>query len=462
MQLMKEIPERFFGLFRSVNRDVYIQALLKINEEYEYNNYFLSFEVCVQVLSNFLSEQRILVMRDEQEDEIDLLEPPATRILRWLLKTGWLKKIEDFAEGVTNIVIPDYAAVFLDAFERLTREEQEETEVYIQNIYAILFSYKNDSRGDARLLQTALVNTRELNRVLQTMLHNMDKFFASLLEQEFYGDLLREHLDGYVEEIVRKKYHILKTTDNFYQYKTDIKRWLKEIAETENERLSLLEEEETGEEPDRRSQLRKRSQDILETVSAIERGIRDMERRIFYMDKEHTKYVRATVTRLNYLLNEERDMKGLVVQLLNAAADQEKGEQRLTRIGAQMNFSQVQILSGKSLYKRRKARTPFTEQLTPEEEPEELTRSDVLRLNRIQNRYSKKEIEEFLEERMENDCYQVDETTVDSEEAFEKLILAYDYALRKDSKFTAEQTQKEETLIEAGIYRYPELTFRRR
>ena len=25
-----------------------------------------------------------------------------------------------------------------------------------------------------------------------------------------YGDLLREHLDGYVEEIVQKKYHILK------------------------------------------------------------------------------------------------------------------------------------------------------------------------------------------------------------------------------------------------------------
>ena len=29
------------------------------------------------------------------------------------------------------------------------------------------------------------------------------------------GDLLKEHLDGYVEEIVRKKYHILKTSDNF-------------------------------------------------------------------------------------------------------------------------------------------------------------------------------------------------------------------------------------------------------
>ncbi|MFR1037698.1 MAG: Wadjet anti-phage system protein JetA family protein [Clostridium sp.] len=30
------------------------------------------------------------------------------------------------------------------------------------------------------LLKTALVNTRKLNKTLQDMLHNMDKFFASL------------------------------------------------------------------------------------------------------------------------------------------------------------------------------------------------------------------------------------------------------------------------------------------
>ena len=40
-KLMEEIPDRFWGLFRSVNRSIYIEALLRINEEYEYSNYFL-------------------------------------------------------------------------------------------------------------------------------------------------------------------------------------------------------------------------------------------------------------------------------------------------------------------------------------------------------------------------------------------------------------------------------------
>ena len=120
-----------------------------------------------------------------------------------------------------NIVIPDYASVLIEAFERLSSEPEEDTQVYIQNVYATLFFFKNDARMNLSMLRTALVNTRKLNRALQDMLHNMDRFFARLLEKQNYGELLREHLKGYVEEVVERKYHILKTSDNFYIYKTD-------------------------------------------------------------------------------------------------------------------------------------------------------------------------------------------------------------------------------------------------
>ena len=58
MQLMNEIPDTFWSLFRSVNRDIYIEALLCINEEYEYNNYFLTKEVCIQILRSGAFERR--------------------------------------------------------------------------------------------------------------------------------------------------------------------------------------------------------------------------------------------------------------------------------------------------------------------------------------------------------------------------------------------------------------------
>ena len=315
-----EIPESFWGLFRSRNRQIYIDALLQVNDEYQYSNYFLSREICIQTLSDHFARQKVTLEQEETEDDFDLLEPLSTRILNWLLRTGWLRKVEDYGAMTVNIVIPDYAAVFVDAFAHLAGEDEDETQVYIQNVYGILFAFKNDPRSNISLLKTALINTRRLNKTLQDMLHNMDKFFSNLLEQRGYGDLLKEHLDGYVEEIVRKKYHILKTSDNFYLYKTDIKKWLGEMRQDYPWLLQVCE---------RNKRLRGldiRVEELEEQLDMIERGFDDIEHRIINMDREHTRYIRATVTRLNYLLNREDNMKGLVIQLLNHLSEAEGKE----------------------------------------------------------------------------------------------------------------------------------------
>ena len=374
MQLRNEIPDTFWSLFRSVNREIYIDALLYINDEYQYNNYFLTKEACIQVLSDMNARKRYELQWEESESEFDMLETPSSRILNWLLRTGWLKRIEDYNTLVTNIVIPDYSAIFIDAFERLNSEDMEETDIYIQNVYATLFSFQNDARANLGMLRTALVNTRRLNKALQDMLHNMDKFFARLLDQKSYGDLLKEHLDGYVEEIVRKKYHILKTSDNFYIYKMDIKKCLRDMREDE----AWIEQVR-----DRSRAIGDTGEDVLELLDLIERGFDDIEHRIANMDKEHTKYVRATVTRLNYLLSGESDTKGLVIKLLNRMSESADYDEVLAKTGEKMNLSLLEILSEKSLYKRRKGRRDFISQMEPDEEIADLDKEDVLKLYEI-------------------------------------------------------------------------------
>lgn len=454
MQLRNEIPDTFWSLFRSVNRDIYIEALLCINEEYQYNNYFLTREVCIQVLGDMNARKRFKLQWEENETEFDMLETPSSRILNWLLKTGWLKRIEDYQTLVTNIVIPDYSAVFIEAFERLSSEDMQDTEIYIQNVYATLFSFKNDSRANLGMLRTALVNTKRLNKALQDMLHNMDKFFARLLEQNNYEDLLREHLDGYVEEIVQKKYHILKTSDNFYIYKMDIKKCLRDMREDEE----WIEEIRT-----RAAQMGDTKDDVLDLLDQIERGFDDIEHRIANMDKEHAKYVRATVTRLNYLLSGETDTKGLVVQLLNRMSQTEDAQEQdamIRETGERMNLSLLEILSEKSLYKRRRPRMDFISKIAPDQALPDLDKDDVLKLNRIQMRYSRSQIEEFIESYMDGEVMDASKISLMDEEAFEKLILAYDYSTRKNSKYMV--LEEEPDQIENGSYKYPALKFVRR
>ena len=446
MQMRFEIPDSFWSLFRSVNRETYIEALLVINEEYEYSNYFLTREVCQQVLGDLYARKRMELKREENETEFDMLETPASRILNWLIKTGWLKKIEEFSTLTVNIVIPDYAAVFIEAFERMTSENMEETEIYIQNVYATLFSFRNNPRVNIGMLKTALVNTKKLNKALQDMLHNMDKFFGRLLDQNYYGDLLKEHLNGYVEEIVRKKYHILKTSDNFYIYKMDIKDCLRDMRENED----------WIEDVRKRSQAAGEKEDVLDLLDQIERGFDDIEHRISNMDKEHTKYVRATVTRLNYLLSGETDTRGLVVQLLNKMSASLEREEMIRMTGAKMNLSYLELLSEKSLYKRKKGRKDFISQMEADETIDDLDREDVLKLNKIQKRYSRKQIEDFIEEHMKDEIMDSTELELD-EENFEKLILAYDYCTRKTSRYDV--LEKEPEMIERDGYSYPALRF---
>ena len=449
MQSHYEIPDTFWSLFRSVNREIYIESLLCINQEYEYSNYFLTREVCLQILSDRNTQKRIRLEREESETELDLLETTSSRILNWLVKTGWLKKIEDYTSLTTNIVIPDYAAIFIEAFEKLSSQELEETDIYIQNVYATLYSFQNNPKVNLNMLRTALVNTKKLNKALQDMLHNMDKFFERLLDKKTYGELLREHLDGYVEEVVRKKYHILKTSDNFYIYKMDIKKCLREMRENDEWIESVrARAKATGDE----------KEDVLEILDQIERGFDDIEHRISNMDKEHSKYIRATVSRLNYLLSDETERHGMLILLLNklgSAETESEQSEMLKEVAEHMNLSSFDVLSDNPLYKRRRRRK-FEDDLQEEEEPAELSREDVLRLNKIEHRYTAKQIEEFIDEQMTDGILETDRMDISDDESFEKLILAYDISMRKNSRY---RVQVEEKQVQNGNYCYPKMTF---
>ena len=95
-----------------------------------------------------------------------------------------------------------------------------------------------------------------------------------------------------------------------------------------------------------------------------------------------------------------------------------------------------------------------------DEEIEDLAREDVLKLNRIQMRYSRQEIEDFIETHMENEIMDAGSLNIAEETDFEKLILAYDYSTRRNSKYQI--LEEEPEIIENGKYKYPGLKFVRR
>ena len=112
---------------------------------------------------------------------------------------------------------------------------------------------------------------------------------------------------------------------------------------------------------------------FTEMLESIDHGFDMIEWRIANLDREHMKYVKATVVRMNYLLNQESSMRGMVVQILNEISKRQQPEADLKRVAEHMNLSQFETLTEKSLYRRRAPRKNFIANLQPQEEQQELS-----------------------------------------------------------------------------------------
>ncbi len=455
MKEILKIHKQFWSLFQSGNRYIYMETLILIYDEYLYNDFFLTKESCIQLISEHFQNRIINITADDEEEELDVYEPMATKILNRLIKFTWLKKVEDYSSFKTNIILPDYSSLFIEVLKRILNPDESDTDLYIQNVYTNIYSFYHDNKAGLELLRSAMVNTTRLNRSLQDMLHNMDRFFSALLEKENYEALLAEHLTVYVETIVNKKYSILKTSDNFYIYKNDIKKLLRLIQEDEG-RIGILMQ--------KMSMEGKNSEDahneLSELIYGLEHGIINMEKRISHIDTEHSKYVRATVGRLEYLLNNEDNLKGNIIRLLNLLGREEQSE-ILKQTSDSMGLNDLTVITPDSIYKKRGKNKVFEETVEAiEEVEEELSKDEILMVNRSKNRYSKEQIESFVLNRMENGIFSTKDDPVKTEEEFELLILAYDYSIRKSSPFYAIPGDKGS--IRNDKFLYPDMIFKRK
>jgi hypothetical protein len=249
---------------------------------------------------------------------------------------------------------------------------------------------------------------------------------------------------------------LLKTSDNFYIYKNDIKKLLRAIVEDET-RLQILEQKLAAEGKDK-DEVEK---EFLEIIYEMERGILNMEKRIAHIDTEHSKYVRATVSRLEYLLSSDDSVQGNVIALLNIIAREENKDEILSKTSNAIELNDHTVISPDSLYKRRGKRRVFEETVEVEESvEEELSKEDILRINRNKNRYSQVQIEQFIMDQMDKGFFYTKDHPIASEEEFELLILAYDYSTRVNSPFKVEATTDEK--ITRGKYSYPDMVFKRK
>ena len=419
MILKKQIPKDFYKLFRTKNRDAYMQFLVALYEENNevYASLGLTTEECRAIIENSIQRMDIVWEEEEleEEEEFDTLfsSMSPSGILNRLIRWGWLKS--DFDEKLNTDVIsfPEYSQLYAELFQKLQSEDDGKERESILSIYSALFTYHSDVEKNNDILKSALRTSKNLGQLLSNMQDGMRSYFDELSNQKnFIG--IQEVLVEEINNSDSRKYAILTTTEILNE------------NETKRERLMLEKQQlEVGSLAARRLQYSlEYCEDASRIVYRVEREFDLVERKYNKLIEQKTIFAKRALARIHYILQEGAGEEDNTVKFINLLDRSDKREQILEEMRDRIHLtSQFKNITDDSFSARRdRGDNEFTPVVL---ETEESAGKQVMTDFVPKPLYTRKQLAEFRNRNMQNGSFMATEDTVQSVEDLEKLLFLW-------------------------------------
>ncbi|SFU44582.1 Wadjet anti-phage system protein JetA family protein [Alicyclobacillus macrosporangiidus] len=388
----------------------------------------------------------------------------AHALVRRLVQTGWLQSVTDGSGFDETLIVPQYASVLLDALHAIVEPVQQRYNAFVYSVYSNLRT-ANEERDEFMLqaLQSAYDATVALRENLRALLHNIHTYYQNLHLRQDIRDLLAEHFDSYQLSVAIATYHPLKTFDSVYRFRPRILQILRDwlAAPSLLNRMSATLRQQRPELDDlaARGEIVRLIQFIGDTFESLDDLLREIDHR-------NAAYNRASVERLQYLLNSDRDIKGKLVQLLRALPPvHARAPSPLLSAMAELPLYEVRYFDPDALYtepKRRQRGQPqplrrpggVDDAAFQEEAKELLERANAL--------FSQQRIAEFILSQMdEHGRLPASALRLPEWDDFIRAIVAVVRGDEPEMPYGIEWDDETQTVV-VGAYRIPALTFLRK
>lgn len=435
MLLKNQIPNDFYKLFRTKNREQYITILVSLYQENMQNAslYGLTEEECKAIIEEVVAREHLTWSMEESDiTESGLFDYSPSEVWRRLVAWGWLKSEYDEKINRNVCAFPEYSQLYVELFEKLQREEDSQERESMLNIYSALFTYRADGERNTEILRSALQSCKRLGQMLANMQDGMRSYFDALSRQrDFIG--IQKVLIAELNNSDSKKYAILTTTDSFYRYKEAVKELVSEILDkTDLRRRELAQRQRNAEEGTvgyRRLEFAVRQcEDATKLLYQVEREFVQIERRYNTLVEQKSVFAQRALARVHYIMQEgNRDADSLLqmLRLLEESSEEQKDE-ILEALGNVSGFTQpYRILTDHSLYQRKEAaQTPQFQSLALEGENETHTMEDFV----PKPLYTKSELRQFREANTKEGVFSIQKENIQSVEDLEKLLFLWQEA----------------------------------
>ncbi len=336
MNLFEKLPDNFFSILSSKNKNIYGIALVTLYDALTlYRNRIRKSDYLDLLKSCGEKEVTLFSFEDEGvEDDSPLFYEPslsqkANFVVRRLMETGWILIEQDVKTGTEYILLPTYSISMLKIIYEFMNSNESQYVSYVHSTYSDLkledelqdeFMYKT--------LESAYNNTRTLEIEVAKLDHSIRVFHRQLSNIFSPNEVLTQHFDNCREDVVDPIYHPLKTSDSIILYQGPITAILKRWLLTESVRNSLVEQALISQ-----HSLKNKVEaeaDVIKKINYIQDTYARLTNEIGVIDKTQSDYIKASTEKVIYLNNSDKSIRGKLESIFLAAAKTIAGEKKGT------------------------------------------------------------------------------------------------------------------------------------
>lgn len=475
MNLFSKIPDNFFSILSSKNKNIYGLALVTLYDALSMYHTKIRKSDYLDLLK-YRGEKEInsLIIEDDFGGEVNLSEPSlagkANLIVRRLVDTGWIIIDSDVKTGAEYILLPDYSISMLKIIYEFVSDNESKYISYVHSTYADL-QLEDDNQDEFmyRTLVNAYNNTKDLELEVTRLNHSIRVFHKQLATIFSPNEVLEQHFDIAREDVVDPIYHPLKTNDSIILYNGPISTILKRWINTEAVREKLISQ----------CLLMNHSvkdrleaeKDVLKKVNYIQDTYNKLSEDMDEIDKAQSNYTKASTEKVIYLNNTDKTIKGKLETIFLNLAKVINGDDRenvypyiLKDVNNSIMLYQQGYIDGDSLAKPYRRNNRFEgEPLALDDFDHEVNEGLMQSLLSIMDNYSDEKVMEFMENAFkDNDTLDVKDIPVRNVEDFIMVILGTVKADSRYSFYNFKRPEPIERVVKDDTYDMPNYHYERK
>ena len=362
--LFNYINSRMFSIMSCKDRRSNYELLRVLQDLFEMNGskVGLDKDELVDALATFIKDREFVEFDDDEGNSIADRSPrdKALTKIRQFKKTGWLE--EDTTEGFTVVMyFSDYATDLMNAFlGMIDRNEHRQIEYtgYFYSIHALLSNFEYE-RCKAIIGQIVEI-TRSLFSSLRGLNSTIRRYFERLINRTDItpSEIMMILLEDYNTKVLGAFRNLLGR-DNPSRYTTDILDKLNALRHSPEDREIIRMAGcyiETSEEKQTSENLNRVVQYLKDTLDNLILRFGEVDDLIHVIATRNSMFHVAAVSRLEFLINNRKDIEGLLVQAMKnlAKADENQDFDSITPLYS------ISELDDKSLYNKTFNRNKIT------------------------------------------------------------------------------------------------------